>query len=430
MKRILLIVFGDLIAFYLSLLTILYIRFGGHSYLHAIHTHIFPFTILYLSWVLIFYLFGLYDVLNIRPTMPHLRRFGSALFICFFVGIFLFYFVPIFGISPKTNLIFQIFGFGLISFLLRRAIYHIFAKRITRPVILVGENKFFDELEQTINKNPQLGLQIISHEPSLQGIIQKYTHLKNLLFVLEDTPNEIPQNQISDFYKNKMEIIDIAEAYERYLQKIPVDCVDQSWMIKNANSKGNILYNFISKIINVLFSAIILIITSPILLVCALFIYANDRGPIFYVQERVGINGAVFKLYKLRSMIVAAEKEGALWSDKKDCRVTPVGRVLRKLHFDEIPQMVNILSGDLSFVGPRPERPEFVSMLENTIPNYRFRHIIHPGFTGWAQIKYRYANTVESSKEKFEYDLYYIKNRNIFLDFGIILKTIQIIFTH
>jgi lipopolysaccharide/colanic/teichoic acid biosynthesis glycosyltransferase len=129
-------------------------------------------------------------------------------------------------------------------------------------------------------------------------------------------------------------------------------------------------------------------------------------------------------------MIVKAEEKGAIWCEKKDNRITPVGKVIRKLHFDEIPQMLNVLKGDLFFVGPRPERPEFVSMLQNTIPHYAFRHIIHPGFTGWAQIKYRYANTVESSKEKFEYDLYYIKNRNIFLDFGIILKTIQIIFTH
>jgi exopolysaccharide biosynthesis polyprenyl glycosylphosphotransferase len=430
MKRAGLIIFEDFIAFYVSLLIILFIRFGGSLFFWALNIHLFPFTILYLSWVLIFYLFGLYDVLNIRPTIPYLKRFGSALIVCFVVGIFLFYFVPIFGITPKTNLIFQIIGFGLISFLIRRAIYHIFSKRIYRPVILVGENKFFGELEQTIKTNPQIGLKIISHEPNLGEAIKKYTDLKNILFILEKTSEEIPQNQISNFYKNKVEVIDIAEAYERYLQKIPVEYIDQSWMIKNVNSKENLFYNIVSKIINILVSAIILIITSPILLVCAIFIYFYDHGPVFYSQERVGINGVPFRLYKLRSMIVSTEKSGAEWADKKDCRVTPVGKVLRKLHFDEIPQMLNVLRGDLSFVGPRPERPEFVSMLEKTIPQYGFRHIIHPGFTGWAQIKYHYANTVESSKEKFEYDLYYIKNRNVFLDFGIILKTIQIIFTH
>jgi lipopolysaccharide/colanic/teichoic acid biosynthesis glycosyltransferase len=297
-------------------------------------------------------------------------------------------------------------------------------------VILVGDNKFFNELLQTINTNPQIGLQIISHETNLQEAIKKSGNLKNLLLILEKTSNEIPQNQISNFYKNKVEIIDIAEAYERYLQKIPVEYIDQYWMISNVNSKENIFYNIVSKIINIIVSAVILIISFPILLISAIFIYLYDHGPIFYVQKRTGINGEIFKLYKLRSMSVTAGKDDKIWCEKEDKRITPVGKIIRKLHIDEIPQMVNILKGDLSLVGPRPERSEFLPLFESSIPHYSFRHIVRPGFTGWAQIKYRYAYNVEESKEKFEYDLYYIKNRNIFLDFGIILKTIQIIFTH
>jgi exopolysaccharide biosynthesis polyprenyl glycosylphosphotransferase len=431
MQRARLIILGDFIAFWATLLTILYIRFGESSFRLALKAHLAPFTILYLSWALTFYLFGLYDVLNVKPTIPYFKRFGSALIISFIIGIFFFYFAPIFGISPKTNLIFQIFGFGLISFLIRREFYTLFSKKITRPVILVGNDKFFSELKQTIEKNPQIGLRIISHEQNLQEAIQKCADLKNLLFILEETSNEIPLDQVSDFYKNKVEVIDIAEAYERYMQKVPVSYINQPWMLKNVNSKENMLYDFVSKTINIIVATIILIITSPFLIICALFVYLYDRGPIFYTQERVGLNGKVFKLYKLRSMILKAEENGAIWSlGKKDNRITPIGRITRKLHIDEIPQMINVIKGDLSLVGPRPERPEFVSKLEGSIPHYCFRHIIRPGFTGWAQIKYRYANTVEDSKEKFEYDLYYIKNRNLFLDFGIILKTIQIIFTH
>jgi exopolysaccharide biosynthesis polyprenyl glycosylphosphotransferase len=430
MKRAGLIVFGDFIAFFTSFLIILFVRFGARSYESAIDIHLLPFTILYLSWVLIFYLFGLYDVLNIRPTLPHLKRFGSALSTSFVIGIFLFYFVPAFGITPKTNLVLQVFGFGLISLLIRRAFYIVFSKKMTRPTILIGENKFFNELEQTINKNPQIGLLIISHESSLLEVIQKYPNLKNLILILGKSGSGIPENQISNFYKNKAEIMDVAEAYERYLQKIPVDYIDQSWMIGNVNSKENIFYNIASKIINILASAVILIIFSPFLLVAAIFIYLYDHGPIFYVQERTGINGEIFKLYKLRSMIVGTGKDEKIWCEKEDKRITPVGRIIRRLHIDEIPQMINILKGDLSFVGPRPERTEFLPLFENNIPHYSFRHIVRPGFTGWAQIKYRYAYNVEESKEKFEYDLYYIKNRNLFLDFGIILRTIQIIFTH
>jgi lipopolysaccharide/colanic/teichoic acid biosynthesis glycosyltransferase len=130
-------------------------------------------------------------------------------------------------------------------------------------------------------------------------------------------------------------------------------------------------------------------------------------------------------------MRVGSEKDGAQWSvGPNDARITPVGKIIRKLHIDELPQMINILKGDISFVGPRPERPEFVELLNKEIPYYSFRHIVRPGFTGWAQIKYFYVNTVVTSKEKFEYDLYYIKNRNVFIDLGVIARTIQIVFTH
>ena len=129
-------------------------------------------------------------------------------------------------------------------------------------------------------------------------------------------------------------------------------------------------------------------------------------------------------------MIMQAETKEAIWAKENDTRITKVGKIIRKLHIDEIPQMINILKGDMALVGPRPERPDFVKILEDKIPNYGLRHIIKPGFTGWAQIKYRYARTEADSKDKFEYDLYYIKNKNIFMDMGIVLRTIQIIFTH
>jgi lipopolysaccharide/colanic/teichoic acid biosynthesis glycosyltransferase len=204
-----------------------------------------------------------------------------------------------------------------------------------------------------------------------------------------------------------------------------------SFIVDNVNFKKDILYNVLTFLINKIFAIVILLLSSPLTIISAIFIYLHDKGPIFYTQARVGLNGKTFKLYKLRSMTINSEKDGAMWcTGHDDARITPVGKVIRKLHIDEIPQMINILKGEISLVGPRPERPEFVAPLEKTIPHYSLRHVIRPGFTGWAQIKYHYARTEEDSKEKFEYDLYYIKNRNIFLDLGIIARTIQIIFTH
>lgn len=353
-----------------------------------------------------------------------------AIATCFIVGIFLFYFVPIFGISPKTNLIFQVVGFTLVSFFIRRIIYTVFSKAITQPVILIGSSQNIIEIGDVIFSNPQLGLKLVSHTNDFKKAINDYSCTQNAVFIFEKIPDEIEKENILNLYKYNSEIINVAQAYEKYLGKVPVSYVNQAWIIENINIKENVIYKITKKIVDIIFAIVVLVITSPIVLVCSLFIYFYDKGPVIYKQERVGLNGKVFQLYKLRSMVVNSETNGAVWSHKNDTRVTPIGRIIRKLHIDEIPQMINIIKGELSLVGPRPERPEFVATLEKTIPHYELRHIIRPGFTGWAQIKYRYANTIDDTKEKFKYDLYYIKNRNIFIDLGIVLRTIQIIFTH
>ncbi len=430
MNRIWLIAFGDFISFWISFFIILGIRYGSLLNYNIIQRHFVPFLILYLSWVLTFFLFGLYDLFTIKPTIPHLRRFGLALLVSFIVGILFFYLVSIFGIAPKTTLFYQVISFGIISFLLRRVVYILFSKQITKPVILVGETPYIEELHNTIVSNPHLGLTLVSYTKNLHESLQKYAQLKNAVFIFEGTFQEIPKKDIVTLYQNKTEIIDVAEAYERYLHKVPIGYISQAWVIENIKTKKDLIYSFITRTLDIIISIIILIFSSPFTIISAIGIYLQDHGPIFYSQERVGLNNKVFKLYKLRSMIIESEKNGAVWSKANDSRVTRIGKIIRKLHIDEIPQMINILKGELTLVGPRPERPEFVTPLEQSIPHYELRHIIRPGFTGWAQIKYHYANTTESSKEKFEYDLYYIKNRNFFLDFGIILKTIQIIFTH
>ncbi len=430
MKRSGIIVLGDLISFIISFILLIFIRFDKSDYLYAIDSHTVPFIILYFSWVLIFYIFGLYDLLTIKPTIPYFKRWILALISSFAGGMLLFYFVPIFGISPKLNLVIQVIGFGFFSFLFRRMIYTLFTRAITQPAIFVGDSKYLKELKVAIVNNPQIGLQVINHFKAIGEITSDFKNLKNLVIIL-DKNIEIQDESILKFYNQGIDILDTAKAYEKYLYKIPVEYIDVSFIVENVNIKKNMLYATLTFIVNILFSLTIIILTLPFTLISALIIYLYDHGTVFYIQNRVGLNGKVFKLYKLRSMILDSEKNGAVWSTgNNDTRVTPIGKIIRKLHIDEIPQMINILKGDLSLVGPRPERPEFVSMLSKEIPYYSFRHVIRPGFTGWAQIKYRYAYTIEDSKEKFEYDLYYIKNRNIFIDFGIIIRTIQIIFTH
>ena len=435
MNRAGLILFGDFIAFWLSFVLLLLLRFGMESYVFAIQKHLIPFTILYLTWVLIFYIFGLYDLLNVKPTIPYFKRWFIAILCSLAAGILLFYFVPIFGISPKMNLIIQVLGFGFFSFLVRRIIYTLFSKTITQPTILIGNSEYLIELKKTISANPQIGLQIINHLENMSELTLDLENTKDVIIIL-DKNTKTPDEIILDLYKKGVDIIDIAKAYERFLQKIPVGYASSTWIINNINKDENFVYKITRKITNIIFSLTILIISSPFLLIAIIARLIEDGRPIFYNQKRVGINGKIFTLFKLRSMIVlapdgGAEKNGAKWCEgHDDSRITSVGKIIRRLHIDEIPQMINIIKGDISLVGPRPERPQFVASLEDTIPHYKLRHIIRPGFTGWAQIKFRYANTELGSKEKFEYDLYYIKNRNIFIDFGIIIRTIQIIFTH
>jgi lipopolysaccharide/colanic/teichoic acid biosynthesis glycosyltransferase len=383
----------------------------------------------------VYSLFELNNIFSIKPTIPHLKRFSLALITCFIVGIFFFYLIPIFSISPKTNLLFQTLGFGAISFIFRRIFYLIYSKNYKKSSFIIGPKVHMDELYNTIHLNPQIGVDIVSYSEDPSYLIENYKNIKNSIIIIDTNKIELESKILSILYKNQNEILDAVSAYEKYLNKIPTNLIDEYWIINNLK-KNDPFYTSISRILDIFMAVTILLVTIPFTLFAMIARLVEDGKPIFIKQKRVGENGKIFNIYKIRSM-VALTKDGLAekdnkpeWAKDKDPRITPLGQILRKTHLDEIPQMINILKGDISLVGPRTERPEFVEELEKKIPYYEFRHAIKPGFTGWAQIKYHYANTVDESKEKFEYDLYYIKNRNIFLDFGIILKTIQIIFTH
>ena len=171
----------------------------------------------------------------------------------------------------------------------------------------------------------------------------------------------------------------------------------------------------------------LLVLLSPLLALTALLIKLDSKGPVLYRQQRIGRNGTPFEILKFRSMSVDAEKDGiAAWASKDDCRVTRVGRIIRRLRIDEIPQAINVIRGDMSFVGPRPERPEFVRLLEREIPNYHLRHVVRPGITGWAQVKYEYGASVEDARIKMQYDMHYIEHFSLWRDFLILIMTVRV----
>jgi sugar transferase (PEP-CTERM system associated) len=214
--------------------------------------------------------------------------------------------------------------------------------------------------------------------------------------------------------------------YERLTGKIATELLRPSWLIFSRGNRLTDIAYHIRRILNLALALVGVALALPIMILVAIAVKLESRGPIFYTQERVGKNGRAFKIIKFRSMSATAERDtGPVWAEKSDPRVTRIGRILRKLRLDEVPQFINVIRGDMNFVGPRPERPMFVEQLSEVIPYYQQRHLIKPGLTGWAQIKFPYGSSVEDAFEKLRYDLYYIKNRSFLLDAIIIFETVK-----
>lgn len=224
------------------------------------------------------------------------------------------------------------------------------------------------------------------------------------------------------------EIIDYVSLHESLAQEIPIDHINDEWLMSAAMNSSVIHIRKIKRILDFSVALIGLLVGAPIMLLTAVAIWLDSKGPILYRQRRAGLDGRIITVLKFRSMRVDAEaKTGAVWAGHSDSRVTRVGRFIRKWRLDEFPQLVNVLRGEMSLVGPRPERPEFVEMLSATIPFYRERLMVPPGITGWAQVKYPYAASVEAARRKLQYDLYYIKHMSFFLDVLILLRTFKTI---
>ncbi len=418
-KRALLFL-ADIVSFYTALVTVLGFRTGFAD--RALSAHLPPFTILFAAWLLVFFLFNLYEPDAANPTPRTVGKLLLAFLVNFFIGVLFFYAGPDFGIEPKANLLLVALVSCLLAIGLRRLIYHIFDRGFRKTIAFYGpalHSLLHAELEQsehfTLDKTPIT-------TPEHLGVLQARP---DILIV----PEGIPADELALFATYPGEIARIDSAYEMLFAKVPLALMTKEKAVSCMERKYS-PWSVFARSAEITVALGVLFVTLPITLLAALAILIEDGGPIFYSQKRTGKNERVFSLHKFRSMRTDAEKAGAQWAAQKDARVTHVGGVLRKTHIDEIPQLWNIVTGELALVGPRPERPEFLEKLKDEIPYYFLRHIVKPGFTGWAQIKYRYARSVDDSREKFEYDLFYIKNRSVLLDLGIVVKTIQIIFTH
>ena len=318
-----------------------------------------------------------------------------------------------------------------------------------RRILVVGAGERSSIIEQRMRRdvdrqNFQVHAFMVMKGDSENGIVnENKIHLKGSLvtYALENDIDEIviasderrnnlPVDELFACKIRGIEITEILDFIERETGQIAVNLIYPSWVIySNGFASINYLRNTLDWIFNAIMALIVLLLTWPFMILTALFIKLEEglKAPVFYTQERVGVDGEPFNIIKFRSMRMDAEKYGAQFASENDPRVTKTGNVLRKYRIDELPQLYNVIRGEMGFVGPRPERPEFVQQLIKSIPYYNERHNVKPGLTGWAQLKYPYGATEADSLEKLKYDLYYIKHRSFLLDLLILVRTVEIV---
>lgn len=270
---------------------------------------------------------------------------------------------------------------------------------------------------------------VLDEERTLLEIARE-TQADEIVVAMDDRRGKLPEWELLDCKLRGIDVIDLITFLERETGKIRVDLVNSGWLIFSPGFRISWRRRVLKRLSDLLIGTLILLLTWPLFVIIALAIKLEDglRAPVMYRQRRSGLRGKLFSVFKFRSMQVDAEKAGERkWANVDDERTTRVGRVIRRFRFDELPQLINVLRGQMSLVGPRPERPEFVDKLAETIPFYVERHSVKPGVTGWAQVRYSYAASEEDATEKLQYDLYYVKNHSLLLDLAIILQTVEVI---
>lgn len=269
---------------------------------------------------------------------------------------------------------------------------------------------------------------VVARGGTLEDTVRQLNIDEVIVAVRQQRGGVLPLRALLDCRLNGVEVTDLARYFERVHGQIPIESLKVSWLIYGHGFRQSAFRALVKRCFDLVVSALLIVLTLPLLVLTVMLIAAEGSGPIIYRQERVGHRGRAFTVYKLRSMSQNAEGDGRpAWATKDDPRVTRIGRLLRRTRIDELPQLLNILKGEMSFVGPRPERPEFVAMLTEQIPFYAVRHSVKPGLTGWAQVRYSYGATVEQSIRKLEYDLYYVKNHTLLLDILVLLETVRVV---
>lgn len=389
--------------------------------------------------------FGLYNKNYVRSLSTVFTRLLFSFLLGFFVLALVFYIYPSLAIWRSSFAI--AFVFGLIGIMAFRWLYLKIAdiEALRRRVLVLGVGEKAARIQQLEDRDQTGSFNCVGFVPLNDAecrlgradnvlengelpAIARGRGVEEIVVAVDDRRGALPTDTLLECKLQGIDIADYSTFWERETGKVDLDSLHPSWLIYSDGFAGGWLQQAVKRVFDVTSALLLFIVTLPILLATAVAVKLESPGPIFYRQERVGLNGKSFMLMKFRSMRADAEKDGVpRWAAENDSRVTRVGKFIRKTRIDEIPQIFNVIKGDMSFIGPRPERPFFVDRLRDTIPYYFERHRVKPGISGWAQLNYPYGASDEDAKEKFQYDLYYIKNYSLFLDLIVLIQTARVV---
>jgi sugar transferase (PEP-CTERM system associated) len=391
--------------------------------------------------------FGLYR----RDYVMSYRMLITRLLFALAIGVSVAYFT--FSIVPNGSIAQDAIGYAvlyaLVGVLLARQAFISTpaASLMSHRVLVIGTGPDARAVEQALHVAGRPGIQVVGFykvasdaehavpasrivpdAASLEEAVQRLGVEEVIVAVREQRGGVLPLRQLLDCRLGGVRVTDLAGFYERVRGEVPVESLKASWLIYGEGFRQDWLRSLIKRTFDIAASLVLLLSALPVMILATLAIFIGTGTPIIYRQERVGRGGKVFTLFKFRSMAADAERDGkARWAKANDSRVTAVGRFIRRTRIDELPQLLNVLRGEMSFVGPRPERPCFVTDLGNTIPFYGVRHSVKPGITGWAQVRYAYAASAEDAAKKLRFDLYYVKNHSLFLDVLIMVETVRVV---
>ena len=400
------------------------------------------------------YYFDLYDSTVVSNRREALVRLIQVMGVAYIALGLLYYLYP--PVKLGRGIFHLGFLFVGLLLLLWRRLFSIFnnTQRLAERVVILGEGSLAKSLLNEIEKRPELGIRIAghvqlrtaenrpdNHEIGEIPVILSQTGfceslaigrpirgIDRIVVAMEERRGKLPVDLLLSLKNHGVQVQDGNDVYESITGKVPIESIRLSWLLFSPGSHASGLFPIYKRLASVVISIVGLLLSLPLLPFVIIAIKLSSPGGVLYWQNRVGRDDRIFRCYKFRTMRSDAEADtGPTWAADDDPRVTQMGRFLRKTRVDEIPQLLNVLKGDMSLVGPRPERPEFVTALNERIPYYHLRHSVRPGITGWAQILYKYGSSVEDAKEKLRYDLYYIKNRSVGLDLLVFLNTIKIV---